>query len=515
MTIRKKLILLYSGMLGIVIIVFGLVIFSVIRSTWIESVDNSLWNTADLVIKNSGSYSVREFGTPYNIQVVLPMQLDVFRASNVLVQVWLFSSEGNLTLSGTSDNITKYRQPLDPDAFETSDVRYTSVKINNTEVRVLTRAIRVIGNQIAGYIQTAATLQTVNEATNRLSLFVLLGGGLAVLMSVILGTWLSDQSLKPIEAITQAAANISTAQDLATRLPWSGPVDELGRLTSVFNHMIDRLEHLFTVQQRFVADVSHELRTPLTAIRGNLDLIKRYGMDAESLEAIESETDRMSRMVNDLLLLARADYGGLSLDMAEIDLDTVLTDVFREAKVLAKDRPIQIKLTHLDPIRIQGNPDRLKQLLLNLISNAIKFTPDGGQVTLSLRQESSFARLQVSDTGIGIQPDDLERIFDRFFQVDASRARPPTREGTGAGLGLSIAKWIVDAHGGKIEAESTPGKGTTFIVRLPIEPENQLDEPSEHDLSYSALALQKLGLSRKKRSPMEPVSHDNERRVTE
>ncbi len=404
MTIRKKLILLYAGLLGIVIILFGLGVFSVIRATWIETVDSTLHETADQVIKNSDSYSVREFGSPARIVMVLP-QLDIFRASNILVQVWAPKSDGSTDneLRAQSENLRDFDKPLDDRALSTTTSQFSTVKINNAEVRVLTVPLRISGQDSSfGMIQVADSLETVNQATNRLSLFMLGGGILAVLASLGLGYWLSDQTLKPIEALTEAADNIATAKDLETRLNWDGPMDELGRLTVVFNRMMDRLEHLFTAQRRLVADVSHELRTPLTAIRGNLDLVKRYGMDDVSLEAMQSETARMSRMVDDLLLLARADYGNLTIEMSEIDLDTVVGEVFKEARILAKDRNLLVRIHQIEPVRLNGNADRLKQLLLNLVSNAIKFTPDGGQIGLALRHTGNDAILQVTDTGVGI-----------------------------------------------------------------------------------------------------------------
>lgn len=496
MTIRRKLILLYSGLLAAVILTFGLVVFAVIRSTWIESVDRDLTETAVQIKNNSRSYPIPEFGGASHIGVELP-QLDIFRASGVLVQAWSIDENGKATFGAASQNLGNFHEPLDSAALGCTTPTYTSVKISGTELRVLTWPIRVIGQDgLFGNIQVAASLETVNQATGKLSLFMLFGGGLAVLGSLVLGWWLSEQTLKPIEAIRQAADNISTAKDLQTRIPWNGPMDERGRLISVFNHMMDRLEHLFGVQQRLVADVSHELRTPLTAIRGNVDLAKRYGMDTLSMEAIESETDRMNRLINDLLTLARADFGGLTLEMDEVDLDSVLTDVFKEVRVLARDRNLLIKLVHIEPARIKGNTDRMKQLLLNLTSNAIKFTPDGGQVSLGLRCAEGQAIVTVTDTGVGIQPCDMERIFDRFYQADASRSR--VRDGDGAGLGLAIAKWISEAHGGSIEVESIPEKETTFSVRLPLLGATPSVEPTEEAYTYY-LALQRLGLMRRKR----------------
>lgn len=499
MTLRKKLILLYSGLLGIVIVAFGVGVFSVIRSTWVEAVDSTLEETRNQVTANSRALLIGEFGAPTQVGIGLP-ELDVFRASGVMVQVWSMQPNGTYKLEAASNNLTAYANPLDSKAIGSDVPHYDNVQINNTEVRVLTASFRMNGQGHAtGWIQIAASLETVNQATTRLLRFMALGGLLAMLASFGLGLVLSNQTLKPIEAITCAAESISSAKDLKTRLSWTGPMDELGRLTTVFNGMMDRLEHLFGAQRRLIADVSHELRTPLTAVRGHLDLIRRYGVDESSLEAIEDEAERMSRLVNDLLTLARADYGSVALDRVELDLDTLVTEVYRHAKILAGDRGLKIKLSAVEPVRIKGDPDRLKQLLLNLIQNSIKFTPDGGQIHLSLRREGGKAVLQVGDTGIGIQPDDLQHIFNRFYQADGSRTR--SNEQDGAGLGLAIAKWIAEAHDGVIEAQSSPGIWTVFTVRLPIAASQPGTQPSANpsDEHANGSALQRLGFSRRKR----------------
>ncbi len=466
MTIRTKLILWYSGLLATLILLFGIGVFAVTRWTLVNAIDSTLAATAEQVINNSTAYPLSQFGGREEILIRLP-PLDIFRASGVLVQVWGNVRGDEPKLEDWSANLGDYRRPLDSSTLGSEYPHYTNVTINGAEFRVLTTPVIVAAQgRLFGNVQVAASLEAVSAAMDRLLGMMLISGGLAILGSVFIGMWLSQRTLRPIEAITAAADRITTANDLSTRLPWEGPMDELGRLVSVFNHMMDRLEQLFTAQQRFVADVSHELRTPLTAVRGNLDLIRRYGMDPASLEAIESEVDRMSRMVNDLLLLARADSGGLKLDRMALDLDTVVTEVYREARVLAKDRDLKIVMARFEPVRILGNPDRMKQLLLNLVSNAIKFTPDGGQVSLSLWQDKGEAVVQVSDTGIGIGPEDLEHIFDRFYQADSSRTR---RDITGgSGLGLSIAKWIAEAHDGTLTVESELGVGTTFTLRVPV-----------------------------------------------
>lgn len=472
MTIRNKLILWYSGLLAVILIVFGVGLFGIARWTLVNSVDGALWGTIQQIIPNMTATRYGEFGGPVGIRITVP-EIDVFRASGVIVQVWEVDNTG-FTLLQTSSNLGGYAQPIDRLSLEREAVRVfgnndevaglaSDVNINDTQWRVLTRPLNLWGTRVI--MQAAMPLDTVNEASRGLLGILAFSVVFALLGSTAVGWSLSNRALKPIDAITQGASRIATTDDLSTRLPWTGPMDELGRMISVFNHMMARLEHLFSVQKRFVADVSHELRTPLTAIRGHLDLIKRYGMDEESLQAAESEVERMSRLVSDLLLLAKADYGGLTLNLEPLDLDTVVSEVYREARVLAKDRDLKVKIDDFEPVRINGDADRLKQLLLNLVSNAIKFTPDGGEIVLNLRKNLRTAELEVQDTGIGIGKEDLQRVFDRFFQTDSSRARDARSEGVG--LGLSIAKWIVEAHGGQITVESEVGVGTTFRVTIP------------------------------------------------
>ena len=473
MQFRTKLILWYSGLLMILLVVFGMMVYTIVDHTLVDAVDRALTETAALVTNSSRVRLVGEFGGPNERTFILP-RLDLFRASGVEVQVWSLD-QGAPVLEAASINIREYDQPLDPDTLGTKDIVYTNVRINGHDMRVLTSPMFVRGELLAN-VQTVALLDTVNNAREILLVVMAVGGGLAVLVSILIGMWLSRRALKPISDITAAAASIAKTDDLSTRLPWAGPMDELGRLVSVFNAMMERLQDLFSVQQRFVADVSHELRTPLTSIRGNLDLIKRYGVDDVSLEAIESETERMARMVNDLLLLARADYGGLTLDMEPLDLDTVLIEAHRQALVLVRDRDLRVTLERFEPLRIQGNADRMKQLLLNLVTNAIKFTPDGGRISLSLYRSGDNAVMEVADTGIGIGEEDLKHVFERFYQADVSRVRG-TQNGESSGLGLSIVRWIVEAHEGTISIESEPGRGTTFRVKLPLWHEQDKNTP--------------------------------------
>ncbi len=465
MTIRTKLILWYSGLLASIIIVFSVIVFVFMRWTLVDAIDQTLAETASQVVSNSRAFPVGEFAPPSGVHVRLP-SLDSFRSDGVLVQFWDVSG-AEPTLRAASDNVADINTPLVPTSLSGAQPYFETVQLGDVSLRVFTRPVTLSNGSVAFSVQIASSLATVNQAMDRLLTIMVIGMTLAVGGSVVVGLLIANQALKPIDDITRAASRITETDDLSTRLPWQGPMDELGRLTFVFNRMMDRLEHLFGVQQRFVADVSHELRTPLTAIRGNLELVERYGADETSIHAITDEVNRMARLVNDLLLLARADYGGVKLELDPLDLDTVVMSALREAKsiALARNAHLNVRLGRFEPVRINGNGDRMMQLLLNLVSNAIKFTPPGGEVKLTLSEEGEYAVVRVSDTGIGIAEEDIPLVFDRFYQAEASRAN--TEHDMGTGLGLSICKWIAEAHGGTIKVDSQVNHGTTFTVSIP------------------------------------------------
>ena len=498
MTLRKRLTLWYASLLTLIIIILGAVIFAVMRWIMITGIDNTLDETSVLIQDNSLLVFLNTFDSESRFDVELP-ELDFFQASGVEVQVWLVSADGDgYVPDASSANLRNYHEPLDASSLgSTHEAVYNTVDFEGVGWRVRTSPIWFTGSAI-GNIQVAASLQNVTQATRELFKLMLVSCGLAILGSAILSRWLAERMIRPIEDITSTAANIAGTKDLSTRLEWDGPMDELGRLTAVFNQMMGRLEHLFSVQQRFVADISHELRTPLTSIQGNMDMARRYGMDDETISAIRAESGRMSRLVNDLLLLARADYGGLEIDLYPLDLDTILMDTLSqvEANNTLEGREVTLKLQHIEPLRIQGNTDRLKQLILNLLDNGVKFTPDGGSVNLSLLKQDDNALIRVEDTGIGIEPEDITRVFDRFYQSDPAR----THDGDGFGLGLSIAKWIVEAHGGTIQAESEPGKGTTMTISIPLL--GSEDKPKTKKTGNGAVSRSRLPAIRR-RSPEE------------
>ena len=400
----------------------------------------------------------------------------------------LFDSEGNIRLR--SQNLSpQLAVPLDVNGLnETETLNY--VTRGDSTLRVYTDPFYVDG-RLVGYLQVGRLVDSI-ESFNRFLVIALFVGFAGATASLFLAVLLTPSSFKPLEEMAAVARQITNADDLSRRVPNTERTDEIGVLARSFNQLLERLERLFQTQQRLLADVSHELRTPLTAIRGNVDLMRRMGdADPESLGIIQEEIERMTRLVGDLLLLARADAGGLPLEKQKVELDNLLFEVYRQVRLLEKS--VDVKVTEVDQVCIMGDVDRLKQLLLNLISNAIKYTPDGGTVDVNLSKKNGWAYLRIRDTGMGIPAEDLPYIFDRFYRVDKARARSQARQG-GAGLGLAIAKWIAQAHGGNIDVVSQVGEGTTFTIILPIVVEPKASVPaSAEDLSKTRPGLRALG----------------------
>ncbi|NDJ86070.1 MAG: HAMP domain-containing protein [Chloroflexi bacterium] len=465
MTIRLRLTLLYSGILVIIIALFGIVVFGILDRTLRNRVDDNLLQVLDDLEPD-----VQRMMTPDGeIEYTPSSSVDTFHSPGVFVQLWLVNNRDypfNLSHSGHM-----YHAPLDPDVLDTRQQTETTVTIDDVNLRVITRPV-VVDDQIVGHLQAASSLEPVESATERLLWIMLASGLAATIVSFGLGNWLASRALSPINRISETARAIVVTDDLSRRVPIHQRQDELGSLVTTINQMLERLEKLFNTQRRFVADISHELRTPITAIQGHIELMQRFGSDASSLDIINNETQRMAQLVGDLLLLAQADLGRLPLARYPVELEALVLKVHNYARTLSQDR-VQVELGTLDHAVAEVDEERLKQLLHNLISNALQYTSENGTLTLSLHHCGDCAEIRVADTGIGIPAQHLPHIFERFYRVDEARSR---HEG-GAGLGLSIATWIAEAHGGKLIATSEVGQGSTFIVRLPLLPEKHPQQP--------------------------------------
>jgi signal transduction histidine kinase len=343
---------------------------------------------------------------------------------------------------------------------------------------------------------TALSLRPVDRTVNTLVLVSLAASALGLLVAAALGAAVARRALRPLERMTATAQAIATGGDdaLDQRLRFPPRGDEVSRLATTFDHMLDRIQATIAERvrsearlRRFAADASHELRTPLAAMRGYTEVLLMGGKDDpatadHSLHRMDAELARMTRLVSDLLTLARLD-AGLPLHLQPLSVPSLLADLVDETRLLASraDRRLTVAAEpcpgppggrdpsgdpSADPVAVLADPDRLHQIMRNLLHNAVKFTPDGGQITLSAALQNGAVALAVADTGSGIAPADLPHLFERFYRSDRARARGDAEAG-GAGLGLAIAQGLAVAQGGHITVESAPGRGSTFTLMLP------------------------------------------------
>jgi signal transduction histidine kinase len=309
-------------------------------------------------------------------------------------------------------------------------------------------------------------LDSIDASVDRLRQLVPILAVLGAGTTLVAGFLLAGRALRPVSMLTDSAAAIEHSRDFERRVPEPPRQDELGRLARTFNRMLGSLEQAYRAQKQFVGDASHELRAPLTAIQGNLELLERHPeMNVcerrEALREANREARRLTQLVADLLALARAD-AGVPIRHERVELDRVVLDVLGESRHLVQGQ--LLSLDAIEPVQVVGDPDRLKQLTLILVDNAIKYTPESGSVSVSLRRNDHAAMLEVHDTGIGIAQSDLPRVFERFYRADPARRR----DVGGTGLGLSIARWIAEQHGADICLSSEPGRGTRVLVRFPL-----------------------------------------------
>jgi len=491
LSIQNRLLVIYTGIFIVAFLLFATIVYLLPQNRIVAEIDKDLMNLAtelqsgSIVISNDGSLQIA-IANNSNLDN-LETASSFFLISNSVGQIELRSRNLSNTFSGF----------LDPDGL-TDEVVYSYVHHGSATLRVLTLPLYDRNGseaKLVGHLQVARVFDNI-ESFNRFLVIALFVGFAGASASLFMAVLLTPSSFKPLEDMAAVARQITNADDLSRRVPYTERTDEIGVLARSFNQLLERLERLFQTQQRLLADVSHELRTPLTAIRGNVDLMNRMGdADPESLQIIQEEIDRMTRLVGDLLLLARADAGGLPLERKEVELDAILFEVYRQVNLMEKS--VEVTISEVDQACVMGDVDRLKQLLLNLISNAIKYTPEGGQVTLSLSKADGWAYINITDTGVGIPSEDLPYIFDRFYRVDKAR----NRGHGGSGLGLSIARWIAQAHGGNIDVMSEVGEGTTFTIILPVlvknKPDSDVDEKGEEDnsLERTRPGLRMLGSS--------------------
>jgi len=464
--IRWKLSLWYAGLLAVILVILGVALYQALERSLIAEAIRTTVTRAQQI---SAFIDAPEIGDGDNGQGTF---VDI--ADPDLVNK--FSSEGiYIEISGQEGPVVNNSFFLQKHQLNDSRL-LSSLKSSapgTLEIRGFPDLGRMVvysmplsrNGQSLGMVKVVRSLTLMDSALDRLQLLLLLLSGGGLILAIGVGAALAKAALSPIDRITKTARQIR-AEGLNRRLNLSGPEDEVTRLANAFDEMLDRLETAFQRERQFTADVSHELRTPLTVIKGTAEVALR-GKDpqeyAEALTTADGEVDRMSNIINALLTLARADAGQQQFETDTVNMKELVEDACATFTPLAAKKGISLDAEAEESVEVYGDRERLRQLLHNLVANAVNYTPSGGAVTISLGKDGDWAKITVIDTGAGIPEDDLPHIFDRFYRVDSARSRG---EG-GAGLGLSIVKWIAEAHGGKIDVESEVGKGSTFTVWLP------------------------------------------------
>lgn len=453
MSLRLRLTLIYAALLSGVVLLLSIVVYSMVSVVMLNQVDTQLQQSADYLISAMRADAIG--GIAIN-----PEELGI--AEFIHFQVW--SDEGRILVF--SKNTSEFTTALDTMATTMEENVFREVMVRLDPFRVLSVPLAVNG-EAYGILQVGMIL-TELRFTQRLLLLVFgISSMFTIVIAGVVGWIVTANALEPLETMAQVATRITSTDDLSQRIPINANRnDEISDLVLTFNQTLVRLERLFDAQRRFLADVSHELRTPLTVIKGNVGLMRMMNeVDAESLSSIEGEVDRLTRLVGDLLLMAQAESGRLPLMMASVEMDSLLFDVFEQMRVLSAGNH-HIWVSKIEPAVVTGDRDRLKQVLLNLGSNAIKFTPEGGEISLSLVVRDNWVIIDIEDHGEGIEKSELRYLFDRFYRGDKSRTR--SRKDIGFGLGLPIAYWIIRNHDGRIDVDTEVGRGTKFTIFLPV-----------------------------------------------
>ncbi|MDH4186768.1 MAG: heavy metal sensor histidine kinase [Nitrospira sp.] len=462
MTLRVRLTLWYGTALALILIIFSSVLYVMTARSLRDAVDQSLEETAAAAVR-----ALEERGfLPLVDEGELMSQFPELARIDKFFQI--FSPSGTITIR--SPNVKQHEMPLSRQAL---DVAYSGRTLFESAKYPKEPPLRLISvpiiyrGSLLYIIQVGTTMDSVEHTLTRLLLVLLVSMPVALAVSLAGGWFMAGRALRPVDAITLAAQRIAGG-DLTQRLTAPAAADEIGRLTNTFNNMIDRLETSFRQIRQFSSDASHELRTPLTVMRGETELALRRPRETEDYKAVmESnleEIDRMTRIVDELLFLSRADMGEVKMEHLPVSLESLVEDVQRQASLLGQERKVQVALTRTAPAVVLGDELRLRELFLNLVDNAVKYSRPGGTVEMALTVEQGKARLSVTDHGIGIVQEDLGQIFDRFYRTDNARAH--TKKGTG--LGLAICAWIAESHSGQIEVRSKAGEGSTFTVMLPL-----------------------------------------------
>ncbi|HXM38702.1 MAG TPA: ATP-binding protein [Gemmatimonadales bacterium] len=478
-SIRGRLTIWYATALILSVAVFAVVLYFSRRSVTYQDLDRRIQSEADLTAGIlAESYRARGVLVEKDTAGRPVLTPDVAAVLEVVPDFLLVTSRDGRLLFASPDaralTFAEFEQvstltapPPQPASHLPGKYR---INPNGPTLHYVVRPVPDAGGQF-GAILAGADTRSAELRLEQLLSTIVIAFVVGIVPAVLVGRWIAGRALEPVDRMITEVREITDGRSLHRRLALPMERDELGRLAETLNQMMTRLERSFAALRRFTADASHELKTPLTVVRAGVErAITRPDLPQETLAALEEtlqEVNRMTELLDSLLTLARADEGRADLHREPVDLRSIIEEVGETGELLAEHAGVAIEIRMPpDPVVLAVDQSRVRQLALNLIENAVKYTPRGGNVSVQLAASDGRVLLAVADTGIGIAPGDLPHVFDRFWRADSARTRTGDRPGTG--LGLAICKWIAEAHGGTIEVQSRPGRGTTFTVTLPL-----------------------------------------------
>lgn len=478
-SIRGRLTIWYATALILSVGVFAVVLYFARRSATYQDLDRRIQSEADLTAGIlAESFRARGVLVEKDTAGRPVLIADVAAVLEVVPDYLLVTSKDTSLLFGSPDarslGFSQFEQlntlaRAAPTAGVSGGGPGRFAIPNGPTIHYVLRRVPEAGGQI-GMILAGADTRSAELQVDQLVTTIVIAFLVGIVPAVLVGRWIAGRALEPVGSMITEIREITDGRSLHRRLAIPMEKDELGRLAATLNQMWTRLERSFVALRRFTADASHELKTPLTVVRAGVErAITRPGLPPETLAPLEEtlqEVNRMTELLDSLLTLARADEGRADLHKEPVDLREIIEEAGETGELLAEHAGVGIDIRlPAAPLVVPVDRSRLRQLALNLIENAVKYTPRGGQVSVELGSSNGRAVFTVADTGIGIAPGDLPHVFDRFWRADSARTRTSARAGTG--LGLAICKWIAEAHGGTIEVQSRPGRGTTFTVGLP------------------------------------------------
>jgi len=459
--IKWKLTLWYGGILALILVTFSSGVYIYFQNSLQKSIDTKIKSIAEVLASSmTETHNQSLFG---NFERYLENALGK-KPKGKFIQI--IDASGKI--GARLNDLEAEAVPVSFVTLEKAlkgEIVYETIETARPRLRMITMPI-LENKKIISIVQVGSSLEEFEDTMKRLLIIMIISIITSISVTIVVGYFMAKKTMKPVDQIRRAAVNISS-NNLDERIDIKGRKDELGRLAETFNAMISRLKDSFQRINQFSIDVSHELKTPLTILKGETELALRKERTNEeykrSMQSNLEEIDRMSRIIDDLLLLSKAETKDIGMNLEKVDLRDLLADVCMNMKLFGENKGVEIVVKELEDIRLVGDELKLRRMITNVVENAIKYGHRGGHVIVSSYKQNGFACVNVEDDGPGISPGDIKYIFDRFYRADRSRKRE-----SGSGLGLSISKWIAEAHKGSIDVQSRPAAGSVFTIKLPM-----------------------------------------------